>query len=179
MRALIAAVALVFVAACDVTPTTELEGGPEGGGYSVEIRANGGEQTFLVRAPDGRVTGSRVVDGVAILMDADSVQALAATAAPAGEAAPEVMSLRVPGFSMEIAADETAEGDDGRAQINMRAGEFNMSIDADEGAPGEGDDRAVVRFSGMDEAAIRRFIVEAEDISPAVQAQMLAELGLE
>jgi len=180
MRALIAALALAFVAACDgaVTSDQQLEGGPESG-YSVEIRANGSEQTFLVRAPDGRMVGSQVVDGVSSLMDTAAVQTLAATAAPAGEPAPEVMSLRVPGFSMNIAANETAEGEQGRAQINMNAGDFNMSIDADEGAIGEGDDRAVVRFSGFDEAAIRRFIVEAEDLSPATQAEMLAGLGLE
>jgi hypothetical protein len=178
MRALIAAVALAFVAACDGSVGTEsLEGGPESG-YSVEIRANGDQQTFLVRAPDGRTVGSQVVDGVSSLMDEASVQSLAASAAPTGEPADEVMALRVPGFSMNIAADENPEGEQGRAQINMNAGNFNMSIDADEGAIGEGDDRAVVRFSGFDEEAIRQFIADADDLSPATQAEMLAGLGL-
>lgn len=183
MRALFVCAAAVFVLACtDVQvddANTELAGGE--GGYTLEIRASPAEQTYLIYAPDGEVVGGRSSGGASALLDADGVRALASEPAAAESDAVEVMSLRLPGFSMSVGGtDEDADGGNGRVALSIGGAEgHNIEVNASEGGPGEGDDRAFVRITGADEAAVRRFIVEADELSPSVQAQMLAALGME
>jgi hypothetical protein len=180
MRWLIAALALAL-AACDGSVTTG--GGGEqaaASGYTIEIRATEAEQTYLVTAPDGRTVGARAAEGASALMDATRVRALVSEPAPAGEEIPEVMALRVPGFEMSIGGTEDdANGGRGRVALSIDGGAQNIEVNADEGGPGEADDRAYVRITGADEEAVRDFIAKADELSPAVQAQMLAELGLD
>ena len=52
-----------------------------------------------------------------------------------------------------------------------------MQIDA-HGDDGNSSHAAHVLITGADEAGARNFITHADEISPAVQAQMLAALGL-
>lgn len=186
MRWMIAAAALALVAACD-SGTVSVNGNDvqvgDPGGYTLEIRASEAEQTYLVTAPDGHTVGARAAEGASALMDASRAQALVSEAPPqrSGDEVPEVMSLRVPGFEMNISGtpDETGDSDDGRVAMRIGGGETNIIVEADEGGPGEADDRAYVRIQGVDEAAVREFIADADELSPAVQAQMLAELGLD
>jgi hypothetical protein len=90
------------------------------------------------------------------------------------------MSFRMPGFDLSIGATEDdAGGDSGRVAISVGDGQRRVEVNANEGGPGDADNRAYVRITGADEAAVRNFITEADSLSPAVQAQMLAELGME
>jgi hypothetical protein len=151
------------------------------GGYTLEVRVDEGAQTYLVVAPDGRIVGGRAADGASALMDSDRARALAAESPPQGEDLPEVISMRFPGFEMSISGDEEDKNGD-RGQVRMSVGGaegHNITVNADEGGPGDADDRAYVRITGADEDAVREFISEADALSPAVQAQMLAELGLD
>jgi hypothetical protein len=58
-------------------------------------------------------------------------------------------------------------------------GQQNIIVRASENGPGDADDVAFVRITGADEETARDFITDADELSPAVQAQMLAELGLD
>lgn len=181
MRALIAVMALAL-AACDggaITSDGDLAGGPDDvSGYTMEIRAAQAEQTFLIRSPEGQVVAARAAGGASMLMDEAAIQSLAVVDQP-GEAATEVMSLRVPGFSMNIGANgEDENGENGQVNINIGAGKQRVTVNADEGGPGEADDRAFVRITGADEEAVRKFIAEQDELLPATQAEMLAALGL-
>jgi hypothetical protein len=150
------------------------------GGYTIEIRANDAQQTYLITAPDGRIVGARAAEGASALMDATRAQALAADPPPQSDEAPEVLSLRVPGFDLSIGAnEENAEGDNGRVRLSL-GGENGqrVEVNANEGGPGDADDNAFVRITGADEQSVRDFIAEQDELSPSVQAQMLAELGL-
>jgi hypothetical protein len=89
------------------------------------------------------------------------------------------MALRLPGFVLSVGAAEDADGERGRVALSIDGGAQNIEVNADEGGPGEGDDRAYVRITGADEETVRDFIAKADELSPAVQAQMLAELGLD
>lgn len=178
MRALIIGLAL-FAAACDGTVIVDGDNDGEGGGYRLEVRASEGEQTYAVTAPDGRVVAARAAGGASALLDRDGLRALAA-AAPIETSAPEVMSLRLPGFEMSInARDDDASGDSGAVALSIGAEGQRIEVNAYEGGPGDADDRAHVLITGADEAAVRDFIRAADTLSPAVQAQMLAELGLD
>jgi len=180
MRWLAALAALGLVAACDASEV-EVNGVEVGepGGYTIEIRASDLEQTYLILTPDGRTVGARSAEGASALMDGTRAQALAAEAPLRNdEEVPEVFSMRVPGFEMSVGGNEDdASGDNGQVRMNIGGGRQNITVHADEGGPGEADDRAYVRITGMDEEAVREFIAEADELSPAVQAQMLTELG--
>lgn len=174
--------ALLLLAACEESAAPPNgDQASESGGYSMEIRAGETEQTYLVIAPDGRTVGARAAEGASALMDNDRARSLASAPPPEGEETPEVMALRLPGFEMSIGGSETtADGENGRVNIALGGREGQrIEVRADEGGPGDADDRAFVRITGADEEAVREFIAEADQLSPAVQAQMLAELGLE
>lgn len=184
MRAIVLAFAVCALPACDGAATStdgDLAGGPgaEAGGYTLEVRASELEQTYLVIGPDGRTVGARAAEGASALMESERAMALAASAPPQGEAPPEVLSLRVPGFELSIGGtEENANGDEGSVAISMGADGQRIQINANEGGPGDADNRALVRITGADEAAVRDFIAEQDELSPSVQAQMLAELGI-
>jgi hypothetical protein len=174
MRILIVALA-ALAAACSADVTTN--GAAGGDGYTLEVRATHGEQTYLVTAPDGRVVAARAAEGASALMDSNRARSLAADPPPQGETPPEVMSLRIAGFEMKINAEGDNADENGRAAVSISADGSNIVVNADEGGPGEEDDRAHVLITGADEAAVRDFIRDAEELSPEVKAQMLAELG--
>jgi hypothetical protein len=178
MRFLIAALAAAALTACErEVNAPELDGGSDG--YTLEIRASEAEQTYLVIAPDGRTVGARAAEGASALMDSSRARALAGDPPPQGEQPPEVMSLRVPGFEVSIGAEEDADGERGRVALSLGRDGQRIEVNANEGGAGAADDRAFVRITGADEAAVREFITSADELSPAVQAQMLAELGME
>jgi|SRR5690606_3274313 len=179
MRFAFAALALALAACEGGTGENQTNtGSAAASGYTMEIRATEAVQTYVVTAPDGRTVGARAANGVSALMDASRAQALAAEAPPEGDELPEVMSLRVPGFEMSIAGtEEDANGDNGSVSLRI-GGEQGVIVRANEGGPGDADDSAFVRISGADEAAARKFIADAEELSPEVKAQMLSALGL-
>jgi hypothetical protein len=179
MRWVIAALAL-GLAACDGTTTVTTDGASSSaGGYTLEIRATEAVQSYLVTTPDGRTVGARAADGASALMDSSRALALAGEPPPEGADVPEIMSLRLPGFAMSIGGTEDdANGDNGSVSLSM-GGQQNIIVRASENGPGDADDVAFVRITGADEETARDFITDADELSPAVQAQMLAELGLD
>lgn len=184
MRWVIVALALGAIAACDGSVQssdgkTADESHAASGGYTMEIRATGAEQSYVVIAPDGRTVGARAAEGNSLLMDATRAQALASEAPPEDDDnVTDVVSVRLPGFQMRVGGNsEDPNGDNGSVQMSI-GGQQNVEIHANEGGPGDADDRAFVRITGADEDAARDFINDAEELSPAVKQQMLAELGL-
>lgn len=178
MRALIVALALPLLAACDANYA-----GPEGaenpaGGYTLEVRAVEGAQTYIVTAPDGRQTASRAADGASALLDAAAIQQMGEMQLLQHEAQPEVFALRFPGVDISVSADESDPGSES-ATVRVNAAGRSVHVDAQEGGPGEGDDAANIRITGASESDAREFIAEAEHISPEVRQQMLSAVGLE
>lgn len=146
------------------------------GGYTLEVRATEAEQVYVVTAPDGRVVGGRAAGGQSALLDEAGMNALSAMPPPPDAPLPnEQVGIRMPGFELSVSGDEAGGEDAGRVRIEI--GEQKVEVDAsDTGA--EGGERAHVRITGADEAAARDFIAKADELSPATQAEMLAELGL-
>ena len=166
------------LAACDGAATDSTESEAAAPGYTLEIRASGEAHAFLITAPDGRVVGARAAEGASALMDQDTLRKFSAAAPSDEQADPgrEVVSLRLPGVSLSVSGGEGG-GESGRVSIN--ADGHSVEVNANEGGPGESDDVANIRISGVDEAEVRDFIAKADELSPAVQAEMLAALGLE
>lgn len=177
MRWMLALAALAAAGCVDVKPGSEGEfaGGPAGG-YTLEVRASQGEQIFLVTSPDGRAVAARAADGASALMDA---AALGALPAMSDEDMREVVSLRLPGVDLSVSGSPDNKGQEGSGRVSVNVGGRSVEVNASEGAPGETDDNAHVLIRGVDEAEAREFIAKADQLSPAVQAQMLAGLGLE
>lgn len=177
MRSMIAAAFVFALAACSgEVSISDNETNPSGG-YTLEVRASEAEQAYLVTAPDGRVVGARASDGQSALLDAQGLQhfAQAPDVEPIGQ---ELVVLRVPGLDLSVRGDPEGTGESGGG-VNLSIGGRNLEVNADEGGPGESDDRAQVRINGASEADVRNFITKADQLSPAVQAEMLAALGLE
>lgn len=117
------------------------------------------------------------------------------------------VSIRAPGFALDASGDDDGKnGDDGadnnhdhpatttpasgtkpaasgagdhndhgRGHVSMNVGGFSFDADGDSDS---GDGRAHVHFAGLSAHDARHFITEADELSPQVQAQMLAALGL-
>ena len=179
MRALVLVFAAIL-AACEAGTHSgdgERAGGPADR-YAIEIRASEAQQIYIVTAPDGERVAARAAGGASMLMDAEDFRALASEAPLADEAElREQVSLRMPGFDLSVRADPNAVDGEGGGRVSLNLGGQAIEVDASD--QGAGTERANVRISGMDEADVRAFIAKADDLSPAVQAQMLAELGLE
>ena len=186
MRWMIVALAL-GAAACDGAVTTS--DGKQGAapqGYTMEVRANANQQTYLISAPDGRIVGAQSAEEASALMDTSRARTLMAEPPPRMEDVPNVMSLRLPGFDMSIGGEDNGENgdskDDDHGQVHLSIGSVHgqhVEVRADEGGPGDEDDRAFVRITGANEEAVRDFLDDAEDLSPEVKRQMLAGLGLQ
>lgn len=178
MRFLIAAGALAALAACDSSTTTASnEAGETAGGYTLEVRADEAQRTYIVTAPDGGQAATQVVDGMSTMLNADGIRALGEMQAM-DEGALEVFALRVPGVNISVAADEDNPNSES-ANVRINAGGRSVHVDAQEGGPGDGDDRANVRITGATESDARDFINDAEDVSVEAKTQMLAALRLE
>jgi hypothetical protein len=177
MRGLFLA-ALLLVGACTAdAPSGDLAGGLTDG-YTIEIRASEAQQIYIVTAPDGQRVAARAAGGASALIDAEDMRALANAAPLADEAElQEQVSLRMPGLDLSVRADPDAVDGDGGGRVSLNLG--GQAIEVDASGQGEGTERANVRIGGMDEADVRAFITKADGLSPAVQAQMLADLGLE
>jgi hypothetical protein len=178
MRVVLTAFVALLVAACvEAKPSAdgELAGGAEG--YTLEIRASEAEQVYLITAPDGETVAGRAVDGVSTLMDSAAIQALAAVPAISEDQRQEVVALRLPGLNLSVSGDPSGKGEQG-GRVSIDIGDHSVEVNADEGGPGEAD-RAHVLIRGVPESEVREFIAKADQLSPAVQAQMLAELGLQ
>lgn len=195
--------AAMFAAACSM----DVNGKGHGGPYSVEIRAVGDTQVFVVRGPENKVAAARAGGGTSTFLNADQLQhALAAmpTPTPSPETGDDHVSIHAPGFDLHVQGDDvhindddhgkpdnaptahaaagattTDSGDDtGSGQVSMNIGGFAMHVNADHGGPGDADDRAQITFNGMSAHDARHFIMEQDDLSSQVQAQMIAALGL-
>jgi hypothetical protein len=75
-------------------------------------------------------------------------------------------------------SDDEHDGHGGHGNVSINFGGFGMQVNADDGGPGHADDRAQVRLTGLSAHDARKFITDADDLSPAVQAQMLTALGM-
>lgn len=174
--------ALVLLAAgcVDVSTTSDGEGGEAASGYTLEVRASEGEQVFLVTSPEGKTTAARASGGASALMGESEVQTLLAAAPePNTETHREVVSLRLPGIDLRVSGDPEGTGEDGSGRVSINVGGHSVEVNASEGGPGDADDRAHVLIRGVPESEAREFIAKADQLSPNVQAAMLAELGLE
>ena len=184
MRWIVAAVAALALVGC------KNEGGSAGAdaagaphGYRMEVRAANNEQIYLVTAPDGRVTAAHAGSGTSAVIDTAAAQRLAAV--PTGNSdAPEVVSMRFPGFDLRINANKDENGavnsdDNGQVRLSMGTGDGQrIEVNANEGGPGDDDDNAHVLITGADADAARDFINEQDELSPEVKSQMLAAVGL-
>jgi hypothetical protein len=182
MRLWLAASVAMFLAACgDVDiHANGAGGGADPGGYTLEVRAADNEQIFLVTAPDGHTVAARAADGVSALMDDAAIHALAAEPpAPANADMQQAVSVRAPGLNLSVSGDPDRKGEDGSGRVSINIGGHGIEVNADDGGPGDADGRAHVRITGVPESDARDFIAKADQLSPAVQAQMLAALGLE
>jgi len=184
MRWMIAAVAALALMGCkDDAKGAENAAASAPHGYRMEIRAANNEQIYLVTAPDGRVTAAHAGNGASALMDANSAQRLAAVPTGASNA-PEVVSMRFPGFDLHINANKDENGDvssdnNGQVQLSMGTGNGQrVEINANEGGPGDADDNAHVLVTGADADAARDFINDQDELSPEVKSQMLTAVGL-
>lgn len=178
MRAVFVLFALA-VAACDPNSLSGLGAGASPGeGYTLEVRAGDAEQTYVVTAPDGRVVAARASGGASMLLDGEVARALGAAQPLSGAETPEVFALRMPGVNISISADADNPDSDS-ARVSIDAGGHSVLVDADEGGPGDADDRAHVRINGASAETAREFVVKADELSPEVQARMLAALGLD
>ncbi len=175
---LLALAAPLMLAACDGSYTSADNGQGPAGGYTLEVRAVEGVQTYIVTAPDGRQTAARTAEGASALLDAEAVQGLGEMQALNDEAQPEVFAMRLPGVDISVAADGDNPNSES-ATVRVNAGGRSVHVDADEGGPGDADDRANVRITGANESDARDFINDAEEISAEVKTQMLAAVGLE
>jgi hypothetical protein len=191
----------VLAAACSV----ETNRNGRQGGYTVDIRAADNDVVYVVTAPNGHVAAARSHDGTSAMLDPQALQQ-ALAAMPAVTTNPRYddhsVSIRAPGFSLQASGDDdtadSAVGDDahpatgaapdakpaagasgndthGRGHVTMNLVGFSLEA---EGNGDEGDGRAHVHFGGLSERDARRFIVDADELSPNVQSQMLAALGL-
>lgn len=177
---LLALAAPLILAACDgsysATDTASDVQEPPGG-YTLEVRAVEGVQTYVVIAPDGRRTGSRAAEGASALLDTDAIQGLGEMEPLRAETNPEVFSMRFPGVDISVAADESGPNSES-ATVRVNAGGRSVHVDAEDGGPGENDDRANVRITGATDSDARDFINDAENVSAEVKQQMLTALGL-
>ncbi|MBL8544956.1 MAG: hypothetical protein JNL81_00745 [Hyphomonadaceae bacterium] len=179
MRLLMLALALpLMLAACDASVSSNGEQLADAtGGYTLEVRAVEGVQTYIVVAPDGRRTAGRAAEGASALLDEEAIQGLGDMQPLNTEPQPEVFALRLPGVDISVAADADNPNSES-ASVRVNAGGRSVHVDADEGAPGDSDDRANVRITGATEEDARDFINDAEEISAEVKTQMLAAVGL-
>lgn len=158
------------------------------GGYNLEIRASDDAQIFLVTAPDGHVVGARASKGESAMMDDAAIHALAAAPPPAAattsttststdtSTSTNTVSIQAPGVSIQASGDDNGKSDNGEAHVSVNLGGPAVQIDAH--GTGENSGNAHVVINGVDAKTAREFITGADDLSPAVQAQMLAALGL-
>lgn len=176
MRAWIIAAAALALTGCDASVEGDGHSIQVGdpGGYTLEIRASDAEQVYFVTAPDGASVGARAAGGASALLDASGMRAFA-DSPPPEPMSEEVMSFRAPGVNFAISGDPDADGEGGGA-VAINIGGQSINVNAQEG--GEGGDRAHVRIAGVSAQDARDFINEAEELSPDVQAQMLAALNL-
>lgn len=180
MRLLLLALAApLILTACDVSSSTSTSRDTQdaAGGYTLEVRAVEGVETYIVTAPDGRQTASTVAEGMSSLLDADQIQRLGVAEPLSPEPHPEVFAMRLPGVNISVSADEDNPNGDA-ATVHINAGGRTVHVDAEDGGPGENDDRANVLITGANESDARDFINDAEDISAEVKQQMLTAVGL-
>lgn len=180
MRYGLFALALLAAGCIDVNTKSDGEGSEAAGGYTLEVRASEGEQVFLVTSPDGKTAAARASGGASALLGENDLQALMAAAPePSANAQQEVVSLRMPGINLQVSGDPEGSGEDGSGRVSVNVGGHSVEVNASEGGPGDADDRAHVLIRGVPESEAREFIAKADQLSPNVQAAMLAELGLE
>lgn len=98
--------------------------------------------------------------------DSHDTQAAAAPAA----AAPGAAADGKPPASSNNASDQH-----GRGHVALNIGGFSMEA---EGNGDDGNGRAHVHFEGLSAHDARRFITDADELSPQVQSQMLTAIGL-
>lgn len=168
----------LLLAACDGSYSSTEHVAEPAGGYTLEVRAVEGVQTYIVTAPDGRQTAGRAAEGASALLDGEAIQGLGDMQALNTEPQPEVFAMRLPGVDISVAADADNPNSES-ANVRINAGGRSVHVDADEGGPGDADDRANVRITGATESDARDFINDAEELSADVKTQMLTAVGLQ
>lgn len=175
--------ALILLAAgCDASVDVSDKGDSQtpAGGYTLEVRADQAAQIYLVTTPDGKTVAARAENGTSTLMQGRAVQALANQPMPTDPTQQEVVSLRVPGVNLSVSGSPDSTGEDGTAHVTVDAGGHSVEVNAEGNGEDNGpNNRAHVRITGATEEEARDFVNKAEKISPDVQAQMLAALGLD
>jgi len=172
-----AAMAAALTCGCVIeTETSRSTSTESASGYALDIFANDAERVYVVRGADGRSAAARADDSGSAIIELAAAQALMPNSLTADEGDGDArISIRAPGFSMQINADEDSAGEGGAARVDINAGGHRVLVDAE----GEGDDgRAVVHIAGADENAAREFIDDAEGLSDETRAQMRTALGL-
>ena len=102
-----------------------------------------------------------------------SANANANAGASAGARAHEATAT--PGAGEKPAPGAAGHDVEGRGHVTMNIGGFSFEA---EGNGENGDGRASVHFAGLSAHDARHFITGADELSPQVQSQMLAALGL-
>jgi hypothetical protein len=197
--------AAVFAAGCGVEVAGKGHGGPYSveirsvGDTQVYVVRGPENKVAAARAGGGTS---------AFLSAEQLQRALAAmpTPTPNPESGGDNVSIHAPGFNLQVQGDDVHvnesghlnvdhtshaaastsgdnSGDDdndhgGSGRVSMNIGGFGMHVDADDGGPGDADDRAQVTLTGMSAHDARHFIMEQDELSAQVQAQMIAALGL-
>ncbi|MBI1250806.1 MAG: hypothetical protein GC189_04970 [Alphaproteobacteria bacterium] len=178
MRFIMIVLAAAALAACTVetsttTTATSGEAAAPGEGYVIELLADDDVQTFRITNPEGVIAAAQVSAGASAMVPAQTVQALFETVSPGPPEDADVV-LRAPGFNLQVSGEE---GRDERAHVAINIAGKDILVDAQDHGP-NGQERAVVRLSGVNAETARDFIDDAEDLSPDVKAELKAAAGL-
>lgn len=180
MRTLIVALAAVALAACtsEVSKAVnEKAAASPDQAWTIQVVGDNEDNVMVVTGPGGKSAAARVTAGASSLLADAEAQGFLAEAQTAYEAdpPPEKVSIKAPGVSINVAADETAGENSGRGRVRIDVGGIQVHVDGDE-ADGEG--RGVFRMTGVNADTAREFIEDADDLSPEVKQQMREKLGL-
>jgi hypothetical protein len=176
------AVAAFAAAGCD-EPTVSINGtaveAVEAGAetYTFEVLANEGDQVYLFTdASDGTMAAARVTAGVSSFLEPGQARTLLSERQSAmGAPTQEQVSLRLPGLSLEVHADDAAAGGSEAARVSLNVGGQQLEVNAN----GQGETGQVqTRIAGLTAETARAIIVDLDEVDPGVQQQMLDALGL-
>ena len=169
MRRLVA-ILFFMITAC-APPAQE-----EGGGYDVTVFASGRHQLVVVTAPDGRSAAAQASGESSALLPWEETR-MAVRAVERFERQDEDNPVRFEAPGVRVRASEEKqrkpEGGADPASLTLELGNLGFNLTAD-------DRHALVqtRLRELSESNARRFILDADRLSPAVRDQMLGALRL-
>ncbi|MES1203483.1 MAG: hypothetical protein ABUS57_18760 [Pseudomonadota bacterium] len=179
---IVAAAALVAIVSACGAQSGENKGAPQAAAapsYTLDVFAREQEQIYLVSYSDGKVAAARSdgADHSEIIAPEEAHRLLDERQQEFRSPEHQAVNVEVGGVKIAVSGsgDDNNGGKSGEAHIDVNAGGHGMTLDA------QGDDengRARVHITGADAEAARKFINDAEHLSPDVKQQMLQELGL-